>query len=165
MNEDSIVRPASAKLDLACHLAMVHLGFMELPLSGPFNFAIASGGMLMGIVVSILCYQLSELTGPALPLGGAEALKARGFLGFGDDGGDVLTIEAAVDGFAKACRVPMLATVSWSVVYYNMLGTSVNGMCAVHIFKMIPPDKVADSSRIRRRRRAPSLPPLTERAR
>jgi len=83
---------------------MVHLGFMELPLSGPFNFAIASGGMLMGIVVSILCYRLSELTGPALPLGGAEALKARGFLGFGDDGGDALTIEAAVDGFAKACH-------------------------------------------------------------
>ena len=159
------MRPASAKLAVLFPWSMVHLGFMELPLSGPFNFAIASGGMLMGIVVSILCYQLSELTGPALPLGGAEALKARGFLGFGDDGGDVLTIEAAVDGFAKACRVPMLATVSWSVVYYNMLGTSVNGMCAVHIFKMIPPDKVADSSRIRRRRRAPSLPPLTERAR
>lgn len=43
---------------------------------------------------------------------------------------------------ADACRLPMLATVGWCLVYWNMIGANVTCIFSINAFKLIPKDKV-----------------------
>jgi len=92
---------------------------MQIPLSGPFNFLHAVGGIVLGLIINVLVVKLTvshygTLTGPALK---------------------------AAD-IAEACNLSVLATVGWCIVYWNMIGANVCCIFSINAFKLIPEDKV-----------------------
>lgn len=88
---------------------------MEIKFSGPFNILLAIGGIVVGIVVCIGALQLSTFTGPAI------------------DGGGKMS---------ELCRLPMLVTVAWSLVYYMLTGSAVNCAFMLYIGKIVPVNSV-----------------------
>mmetsp|Transcript_25068 Transcript_25068/g.50846 ORF Transcript_25068/g.50846 Transcript_25068/m.50846 type:complete len:247 (-) Transcript_25068:323-1063(-) len=93
---------------------------MRIPFSGPFNMLHAGGGIVLGIIINIAAVQftLSHYNGNLI----GPAVKAE----------DV----------ADACRLPMLATVGWCLVYWNMIGANVCCIFGINAFEAIPKDKV-----------------------
>lgn len=80
----------------------------------------AGGGIILGIIINILAVKLAHsqygprYTGPAIN----------------------------APDIAEACRLPMLATVGWCIVYWNMIGANVTCIFSINAFKLIPKDKV-----------------------
>lgn len=92
---------------------------MKIPFDGPFNMLHAVGGIVLGLGLNIAAVKFTlshygTLTGPAV--------KA--------------------DDVAEACRLPMLATVGWCLVYWNMIGANVCCIFGINVFELISKDKV-----------------------
>jgi len=96
---------------------------MEFPLSGQFNMLHALGGIVVGMVVNIAAVQFTVssyegvLLGPAIGRGGSPVT-------------------------AECCRLPMLASAGWCLVYWNMIGANVCCIFGINAFKLIQKDKV-----------------------
>jgi len=94
------------------------LGCMKLPFEGPLNLAIIAAGMVWGIVVITLVYNLVDYKGPAV-------------LQTGQD-------------FIDACGSPILVTVVWMIMYYNYLSSAVWCIFANKLFEMYTDEDVTN---------------------
>ena len=107
---------------------MVDLGFMKLPCAGDFSVFKLLFGMACACLSIATVFASTELVGPAL----ATSLEAS-------RGG--VDLQPLVD----ALRPAALVTLSWNVLYYNLLGSQVWTLAVVRIFEFAQPEDVDES--------------------
>jgi len=102
----------------------ISLGCMKLPFEGDLNMGIVATGILFGLGVVTLVFNLVSESGPAM---------------LAQTGGAV-TMQAVLD----ACSSSVVVTVAWCIMYYNYIGTAVLGTFGNSMFEMFTDEDVTD---------------------
>merc|ERR1711907_97696 len=100
-------------------LMIVDLGFMKLPFEGNLSIAKLSFGILVGIVLNVIVFNLCTPKGPAALLSGQP--------------------------FLDACSKPAIVTACWIIIYYNHVGCQVLALfCSETLFDMYKKDDMTE---------------------
>jgi len=100
-------------------MAAINLGFIKLPLSGPFNTIFIITGFLWACICVTVAFNLVTPKGPALGQGSADKI---------------------IDAFGKT----MIVQAVWCIIYYNYVGAGVLCIFTAGPWEMIDGKKQTD---------------------
>lgn len=106
----------------------IDLGCVKVPFEGPFNFALAFGGIFFGLAMVTLVFNVVDVKGPAVIALETSPLKPY------------VNVQDLIDN----CGKTMVATSIWCLMYYNYLGIAVQTVFLIHVFEMFTKDDVTD---------------------
>jgi len=98
---------------------MVDLGCIKLPFEGPFNVGVAGIGIVWACIWCVVAFAIPDIGGPAMYASTSVGVKDN-------------------------CKIPMIVTASWCMVYYNYVSAAVLCVFCINAFGLWTADDVTE---------------------